>query len=360
MDAVTGAQHSTSTLTRFKFKCVCGAQSYEMCSRRVKNLKQIMNNSNTSKTTLKTNVQMKVIELIMENLVEPTTRANKACNNSSLPNGRIAVTKTSTDTSPLYKKLLSFTLLTMLYFVFSLLAPALIEAAPVPWINACGYELAYDGANEQPANTTLGREERRVVLCQLRGNLTKQMRTLKPYMAPKNFSEVWDKHQHTYEFLKITRKNKIALVTWHKQLQVYALTVRHLLDRAINYKNLQSTIIHANKSVNQAEIDFQRLQHLNNVIRGMLCDVEMTASLVKGPDRNTTIDVIAAEARIQLKSEKRSPEEGIDQVDIDMVYSKFRTSILNMRNIINEKNKCARNGKRTIKSGRKTKRIRKD
>lgn len=132
-------------------------------------------------------------------------------------------------------------------------------------------------------------------------------------------------------------------------MQVYALTVDRLHDRALNYKNLQSIFINSNKSASKADRDLQRLQWLNNTLRGILCDLEMVASLLKGHALNTTIDVVAAHASIQLRSDKHSAEEGVDPVDINMVYNKLRKSLLNMRKSIEEKLPCVRNRKRTKK-----------
>ncbi|XP_036221761.2 uncharacterized protein [Bactrocera oleae] len=342
--SVTGAQRSTKILARF-VKYRGDSQSIGMCSRRAKTRKQMWIKSDAKSDNISANAQSKVVELTMQVLVavdsDNTTNANEVANISSLPKCHIlAITTAPITTSQLLTNLLSFALMTMLYLVLSLPASSLIEAAPTPWTNACGYTLEYDSANKQHVNKTVPRAK---LLCELRGNLTKQNKGLKPYMGAKNVSKVYSKH--SYAFLKVAARKNITLSTWHKHLQVYALTVNHLLDHVSNYKNLQSTF-NSNKSDNITNRNWQRLEHLNNSLRGILCDLEMAASSLKGRPFNTTIDVVAAEAEIQLSSDKRSPIEGVDPVDIDIVYNKLRKFLLNMRRHIEEKIPCRGNRKR--------------
>lgn len=72
----------------------------------------------------------------------------------------------------------------------------------------------------------------------------------------------------------------------------------------------------------------------------------MAASSLNGRPFNTTIDVVATKAEIQLSSDKRSPIEGVDPVDIDIVYNKLRKFLLNMRRHIEERITCRGNRKR--------------
>lgn len=159
--AVTGAQRSTKILARFvKYKG--DSQSIGMCSRRAKTRKQLWSKSNVKSDNISANAQSKVVELTMQVLVavdsDNTTNANEVANISSLPKCHILATTTAPiATCQLLTNLLSFALMTMLYLVLSLPASSLIEAAPTPWTNACGYTLEYDSANKQHVNKIVPR-----------------------------------------------------------------------------------------------------------------------------------------------------------------------------------------------------------
>ncbi|XP_018785892.1 PREDICTED: uncharacterized protein LOC108967101 [Bactrocera latifrons] len=271
--------------------------------------------------------------------IDNITNANNVANISSLPKCHIPATAPSpTNTRQLLRNLLSFTLITMLFLLLSLPAPSLIEAAPASWSNACGYTLEYDSANKQHVSKIAPRAK---VLCELRGNLTKQIKALRPFMGPKNVSKVYSKH--SYAFLKVAGRKNLTLSTWHKHLQVYALTVDRLLGHASNPN--KNFTVNSNKSDNISNTNLQRLEHLNNSLRGILCDIQMAASLLKGRPINTTINVVAARTRIKLSTDKRSANEGVDPVDIDIVYDKFRKFLSNMRRHIGRIFTCHGNKK---------------
>ncbi|XP_049310491.1 uncharacterized protein LOC109579391 isoform X2 [Bactrocera dorsalis] len=340
---ITGAQRSANISSR-SIKCIGDTQSIGMCARRVKTRKQMWTKSEAKSDNTSANEQSEDVELTMKVLVvadiDNTTNVNKVANISSLPKCHISTTTTSpTNTRQLLRNLLSFTLITMLYLLLSLPAPSLIEAAPAPWSNACGYTLEFDSANKQHVNRTALRAK---VLCELRGNLTKQIKALRPFMGPKNVSKVYSKH--SYAFLKVAGRKNLTLSTWHKHLQVYALTVDRLLGNASN-ANKNTSTFNSNKIDNITSTNLQRLEHLNNSLRGILCDIQMAATSLKGRPINTTIDVVAANKRIQLSTDKRSRDEGVDPVDIDIVYDKLRKLLLNMRRHIGQKYKCRRNKK---------------
>ncbi|XP_050330968.1 uncharacterized protein LOC126759849 isoform X2 [Bactrocera neohumeralis] len=316
-----------------------------MCARRVKARKQMWIQGVAKSDNTSANEQSEDVELTMKVQVvadiDNNSKASNVANISRLPECHMPATTTSpTSTRQLLRNLLSFTLITMLYLLLSLPAPSLIEAAPAPWSNACGYTLANDSANKQHVNRTAPRAK---ILCELRGNLTKQNKTLRPFMGPKNVSKVYSKH--SYAFLKVAGRKNLTLSTWHKHLQVYALTVDRLLGHASNYKKTLPSTFNSNKSDNITNTNLQRLEHLNNSLRGILCDIQMAASSLKGRPINTTIDVVAANKRIQLSTDKRSHNEDVDRVDIDIVYDKLGKFLSNMRRHIGRIYTCRGNRK---------------
>ncbi|XP_039958202.1 uncharacterized protein LOC120773405 isoform X2 [Bactrocera tryoni] len=179
-----------------------------MCARRVKTRKQMWIQGVAKSDNTSANQQSEDVELTMKVQVvadiDNNSNASNVADISRLPECHMPATTTSpTSTRQLLRNLLSFTLITMLYLLLSLPGPSLIEAAPAPWSNACGYTLANDSANKQHVNRTAPRAK---ILCELRGNLTKQNKTLRPFMGPKNVSKVYSKH--SYAFLKVAgRKN---------------------------------------------------------------------------------------------------------------------------------------------------------
>ncbi|XP_017482383.1 PREDICTED: uncharacterized protein LOC108371343, partial [Rhagoletis zephyria] len=225
------------------------------------------------------------------------------------------------------------TVITMVYFIFLLPALGLVDAAPTPWSNACG---AYVLADEQVSYETVHGADRNRVLCELRGNLTKQVNTLRSYMGPKNFSKVYSKHNKSYAFLNVTRAKNITLRTWHKQLQVYVAAADQLYERAYNYKNLrENTFVSSPEQSNKADKDLQRLRHLIITTRSILCEFELAANLLSKQQMSS--DALAIDANkmqqqiMQLRSYKRTARDGVDPIDINMLFHRLRRALLNMR-----------------------------
>ncbi|XP_053948516.1 uncharacterized protein LOC128857024 isoform X2 [Anastrepha ludens] len=254
----------------------------------------------------------------------------------------------------IFENFLLFTVTTMLLFVFVLPVYGLVAAAPTPWSNTCGM---YASADEQLSYEPLHGVERERVLCELRGNLTKQIKSLRSFMGPQNFSKVWVKHNKSYAFLKVPRGKNVTLRTWHKQLQVYVAAADQLYERAYNYKTLQqNTWISSHEQTNRIDEALKRLRHLILTTRSILCDLEVTANLLAKrhlPSKAFTIDTAAMQAYIRLRSDKRSAGEGVDPIDINMLYQRLRRSLLHMRQTL--KSRCGKGRPGVKRRGEKKK-----
>ncbi|XP_067635764.1 uncharacterized protein [Eurosta solidaginis] len=246
----------------------------------------------------------------------------------------------------------NFLPITVTVFIYLICLPinsSIVHGAPSPWGDACGIYIQDEGYSSQGPLHGL---ERNRALCELRGNLSKQIVSLRRFMGPRNFSKMWGKHNNSYAFLKVANEKNITLRTWHKQLQVYVVAADRLYEHAYKYKKLQETAwISSKDHIDKAENDLKRLRHLIITTRSILCDLELTANLLTKPQKSEktfTLDKANMRAKILLKSDKRTSEESVSPLDINMLYQRLRRSLLQMRKPL--KSHC-------IKSRRKKKHV---